>query len=424
MDEIEKFAMILKGDNRELITEVESNSMDAIVTDPPYGLGKEPDAVQMLIDWVQSGHHEVRGKGFMGKPWDAFVPQPKFWAECFRVLKPGAYLVSFGGTRTFDLISLGLRLAGFEYRDTIMWVYGTGFSKSMDISKAMDKHLGVEREVLSTLPAGHGPLKTGHVNASGGGMSIGTDRSPEINVTEPTSDEAKEWAGWGTALKPAYEPILIFRKPLEGTVCQNVLKWGVGGINIDGSRVPLHPGDDAKKTVRQGRATASVMTNKTSGYGIDDNAGPSQSGRFPANFIHDGSEEVLENFPHTKSGKSDGFKGEHTAKIFGEFANNRIDPENVYGDQGSSARFFYCAKATQAERKGSKHPTIKPKALIDYLVKMVSKEGHTILDPFGGPGTTYEVCLESGRQCVIMERDEESIKDIKARIHGIQTRIV
>ena len=238
--------MILKGDNRELITGMESNSMDAIVTDPPYGLGKEPDAVQMLIDWVRSGNHEVSGKGFMGKEWDAFVPQPKFWAECFRVLKPGAYLVTFGGTRTFDLISLGLRLAGFEYRDTIMWVYGTGFSKSMDISKAMDKHLGVEREVISTLPAGHGPLKTGHVNVSGGGMSIGTDRSPEINITEPASNEAKEWAGWGTALKPAYEPILIFRKPLEGTVVQNILKWGVGGIDIDGSRIPLHPGDDAR----------------------------------------------------------------------------------------------------------------------------------------------------------------------------------
>jgi len=147
-------------------------------------------------------------------------------------------------------------------------------------------------------------------------------------------------------------------------------------------------------------------------------------GRFPANLIHDGSEEVIEGFPYTKSGKSDGFKGEYTGKILGQFAEAQINPDTVYGDQGSAARFFYCAKATQAERKGSKHPTIKPKALIDYLVKMVSKEGHTILDPFGGSGTTYEVCLESGRQCVIMERDEESIKDIKARINGVQTRIV
>lgn len=369
--------MILKGDNRELITGVESNSMDAIVTDPPYGLGKEPDAVKMLIDWIQSGHHEVSGKGFMGKEWDAFVPQPKFWAECFRVLKPGAYLVTFGGTRTFDLISLGLRLAGFEYRDTIMWVYGTGFSKSMNISKAMDKK----------------------------------------------SLSAEEWAGWGTALKPAYEPILIFRKPLEGTVVQNILKWGVGGIDIDGSRIPLHPGDDARLG---GKGTWSTENAAKNVYG--DDAGErvtiSPLGRFPANLIHDGTEEVLEGFPYTKSGKSDGFKGEHTAKIFGEYANNQINPDTVYGDEGSAARFFYCAKATQAERKGSKHPTIKPKALIDYLVKMVSKEGHTILDPFGGSGTTYEVCLQSGRQCVIMERDEESIKDIKARINGVQTRIV
>lgn len=412
--------MILHGDNRELITQMESNSMDAIVTDPPYGLGKEPDAVQMLIDWVQSGHHEVQGKGFMGKEWDAFVPQPQFWAECFRVLKPGAYLVSFGGTRTFDLISLGLRLAGFEYRDTIMWVYGTGFPKSHDISKAMDKHLGVEREVLSTLPAGHGPLKTGHVNVSGGGMSIGTDRSPEVNITEPASDEAKEWAGWGTALKPAYEPILIFRKPLEGTVVQNILKWGVGGIDIDGSRI------GGEEMVSGGSLPDIRANNYENSRGKARLSTPviKKSGRFPANFIHDGSEEVIENFPHTKSGKSDGFKGEYTGNVFGQYANNQINPDTVYGDQGSAARFFYCAKATQAERKGSKHPTIKPKALIDYLVKMVSKEGHTILDPFGGSGTTYEVCLESGRQCVIMERDEESIKDIKARIHGIQTRIV
>ena len=236
-------------------------------------------------------------------------------------------------------------------------------------------------------------------------------------IAGTVSDEAKEWAGWGTALKPAYEPILIFRKPLDGTVCQNVLKWGVGGINIDASRVPT---DEKLNIGSNNRANGSIN------FGMkDDKSAQRQNnlGRFPVNIIHDGSDEVVEKFPHTKSGKSDGFKGEYTGNVFGQYANNQINPDTVYADHGSAARFFYCAKATQAERKGSKHPTIKPKKLIDYLVKMVSREGHTILDPFGGSGTTYEVCLESGRQCIIMERDEQSIKDIKARIDGVQLKI-
>src|SRR5690554_3912084 len=223
------------GNNIEVLKTFPDNSIDSVVTDPPYGLGKEPDAIEVLQSWITNGYHEVKGKGFMGKEWDAFVPQPNFWKEIYRVLKPGGYVLSFAGTRTYDWMVMGVRLAGFEIRDMIAWVYGSGFPKSMDVSKALDKHLGAEREVVGRRK---GSGSTG-LNAVGNQQFVAKNDNDDgtLNITIPSTEKAKQWQGWGTALKPALEPIVMARKPLIGTVAQNVLKHGVGGINIDECRV-------------------------------------------------------------------------------------------------------------------------------------------------------------------------------------------
>src|SRR5690554_1418565 len=212
------------GNNIEVLKTFPDNSIDSVVTDPPYGLGKEPNAIDVLKDWITVGYHEVKGKGFMGKEWDAFVPQPLFWKEVYRVLKPGGYVLSFAGTRTYDWMVMGVRLAGFEIRDMIAWLYGSGFPKSLDISKAIDKHLGAEREVIGKAK---GAGSTG-VNDRGNQTFIAKNGNDDgtYDITQATTNEAKQWQGWGTALKPALEPIVMARKPVDGTVAQNVLKHG------------------------------------------------------------------------------------------------------------------------------------------------------------------------------------------------------
>lgn len=205
------------------------NSIDAVVTDPPYGLSKEPDMMEVMKHWMNGDDYVHTGGGFMGKSWDSFVPGPSIWKEVFRVLKPGGHLLAFFGSRTYDLGTLAIRLAGFEIRDQIMWVYGSGFPKSLDVSKAIDKAAGVEREVIGTQI---------RKNAPNGLVSIGRDSVEfERLITAPATDEAKQWSGWGTALKPAHEPICVARKPLSGTVAENVLTHSTGALNIDGCRI-------------------------------------------------------------------------------------------------------------------------------------------------------------------------------------------
>jgi len=237
---------IIEGDCLESLRGMADCSVDSIVTDPPYGLGKEPDALAMLRDWLDTGHHEVKGRGFMGKAWDAFVPQPEVWAECLRVLKPGGHLLAFGGTRTIDLVVLGIRIAGFEIRDqiasmsgeqsgtfsTLEWVTGTGFPKSLDVSKAIDAAAGADREVI-----GQGGSSCPGIAAGTGcacAETYGDERAQSgatvhAPATAPATEAAKKWDGWGTSPKPSHEPIVVARKPLEGTVAANVLKWGTGG---------------------------------------------------------------------------------------------------------------------------------------------------------------------------------------------------
>lgn len=210
------------------------NSIDAVVTDPPYGLSKEPDMMEVMKHWMNGDDYVHTGSGFMGKTWDSFVPGPSIWKEVFRVLKPGGHLLAFFGSRTYDLGTLAIRLAGFEIRDQIMWVYGSGFPKSLDVSKAIDKAAGVERIVIGRsnngIAGGTGEFTSGNAGTAG--------YKGEFDLTIATSDEAKQWSGWGTALKPAHEPICVARKPLSGTVAENVLMHSTGALNIDGCRVP------------------------------------------------------------------------------------------------------------------------------------------------------------------------------------------
>src|SRR5690554_1702069 len=266
------------GNNIEVLKQYPDNYFDSIVTDPSYGLGKEPSAVDVLSSWLKSKYHEVKGKGFMGKEWDAFVPQPNFWKEIYRVLKPGGYVLSFAGTRTYDWMVMAVRLAGFEIRDMIAWLYGSGFPKSHDISKAIDKMLGAERDVIGKAKG----VGSNNTNSMKNGLGGKQEFANEYDSTEPSTEEAKQWQGWGTALKPALEPIVMARKPLDGTVAQNVLKHGVGGINIDECRVET----DDIMTPRNNKVGQNGIFNASGGY-----VEPNELGRFPANVIHDGSDE-------------------------------------------------------------------------------------------------------------------------------------
>ena len=271
--------IVISGNNIETLKNYPNNYFDAVVTDPPYGLGKEPNAEEMLRAWIDTGYLAVNGSGFMGKEWDAFVPQPLFWKEIFRVLKYGGHIVSFFGTRTYDGGCMAIRLAGFEIRDCIQWVYATGFPKSHNISKAIDKLNGTLKII--------GKGKAGKTALGQSSECNNTNNPHEFDITEPNCEEAKEWQGWGSALKPANEPIVLARKPLEKglSIAQNVLKWGTGAINIDASRI----GNELIKGQKAGQGF-----NNVKGFGVNTKLGNEEAkeyisedvnGRFPANFI-------------------------------------------------------------------------------------------------------------------------------------------
>lgn len=348
------------GDCRDVMRTMEPNSVDSIVTDPPYGLS------------------------FMGKGWDHGVPGIEFWVEALRVSKPGAHLLAFGGTRTFHRLTVAIEDAGWDIRDCVMWVYGSGFPKSHNLK---DK-----------------------------------------------------WSGWGTALKPAWEPIIMARKPLDGTVAQNVLKYGTGAININGARVGM------EVIPAQVRGVSKIGTFE----GADGNVTPEHTGRWPANLIHDGSDEVLGLFPNTKSGT-----GAIRKVAQGLFRLGGDGKANIeYGDSGSAARFFYCAKASKADRDEglegfelkqtiggggtndpngndvcgkyqsvksparNYHPTVKPTELMRYLCKLVTQSGGVVMDPFMGSGSTGKAATLEGFNFIGIEQDAEYIKIAEARINN------
>jgi site-specific DNA-methyltransferase (adenine-specific) len=416
---------IIQGDCLESLKKLEDNSIDAIVTDPPYGLS------------------------FMGKKWDYDVPSVEIWQECLRVLKPGGYLLSFAGTRTQHRMAVRIEDAGFEIRDMIAWVYGSGFPKSLNIGKAVDKLQGNERE------------ETDYIAPDGkkrwGGNSFSVGEEPDGRGVNKSTKGTSEWEGWGTALKPALEPITVARKPIEGTVAENCLKWGVGGINIDESRVGIPDGDDSgwsgsHAVPPSGSATDAFGVHKFKEVIRDKPV----NGRFPSNLLHDNSEEVRECFPDAGKGNGKGaynYAGrEYDNKDTSMFNGDKPQAPSNFNDSGNASRFFksiiYQAKASKSERnrgcegleekegirtnaprenedvktptRANNHPTVKPIALMEYLVKLVSKEGHTVLDPFAGSGSTLIACKKLKRNYIGMELDPEYIKIAEARLNSIK----
>jgi len=416
------------GDNAETLKQYPDNHFDSIVTDPPYGIE------------------------FMGKDWDKHTGALETWNECFRVLKPGGHILAFSASRTYHHLATNIESVGFEIRDQIMWIYGSGFPKSHNIGKAVDKKLGNKRKFVGQnqdiikkqakdLREGKRKIldsfKAGEPNRNNGFKTVSAD------ITKGNT----EWEGWGTALKPAHEPIVMARKPLsEKTIVDNVLKHGTGGINIDECRV----GTDEKLSIgSNNRKNANVN------FGMKNDKKKqkqNEQGRFPANIIHDGSEEVLEGFPET--GKSAGGRSyQNTNKMYeggwdgGE--GSKIDPG--FGDSGSAARFFYCPKASKKERnagcgdmegevrfastnesgkmlpsklnephkvKGNYHPTVKPVALMKYLITLITPKGGKVLDPFNGSGSTGMACVELGYEYTGCELDPDYIEISKARIEA------
>ena len=343
----------------------------------------------------------------MGQKWDRGVPGVEFWEAILGAMKPGAHLLAFGGTRTFHRLTCAIEDAGFEIRDCLMWVYGTGFPKSLDVSKAIDKAAGVERSVVGSKAVSCGTGKDF-------GKAVGTGhKGTTIDITAPATDASKQWEGWGTALKPAWEPIILARKPLVGTVAANVLEHGTGGINVDACRVPAsgRPKVVAPGTGKGGRSSYDMGSCRL------DPDGKTDQGRWPANLIHDGSDEVLELFP--KAGGGFGVRGSGSMDERTSYAPPGQNQVVGYGDEGSAARFFYCVKASKAERgEGNTHPTVKPIALMRYLCRLVAPLGGVILDPFMGSGSTLIAAQQEGFQSIGIDRDEKHCQIAFNRLIG------
>lgn len=375
------------NDCLDQLPHLDENSIDACVTDPPYGLS------------------------FMGKNWDHGVPGVPFWHEVYDVLKPGAHLLAFGGTRTYHRLVVAIEDAGFEIRDCLLWVYGSGFPKSQNVANAIDT-----KQTQKT-KRGKGERVT--TNAMGTGLKNRCKQcgkpffsgNPCVCPKPKAVTEAgKQWEGWGTALKPSCEPIVLARKPLsERTVAANVLKWGVGAINIDGCRVEGEPthGNGVSQSNDPATAFGDMGTKRVGVPNIINT-----QGRWPANLIHDGSEEVLAGFPDTTSGK---LITKSKARAWSDKAGTQ-KWNGASGDFGSAARFFYCAKANKKERVGSKHPTVKPINLLRYLCRLITPPNGVILDPFAGSGTTGEAALLEGFKYVLIEREREYVEDCKVRL--------
>lgn len=416
---------LIQGDNRHVLAGFPGNHFHAIVTDPPYGIR------------------------FMSKKWDYNVPGVEFWKHALRVLRPGGYLLCFAGARTYHRMAVNIEDAGFEIRDQIMWVYGSGFPKSLDVGKAVDKTLGAERKVVETkkTPSG-GFANVNKVNKREGYRPENYNAHGNVfEQTKPATPEAEQWQGWGTALKPAHEPVVVARKPLsEKNVAKNVLRWGTGAVNIDACRV-AHPSDADRQISENKNRHADFNSHngvrvQTKGIYHGDNRKNvnynAAKGRYPANLIHDGSTSVLKLFPVTKSGavknEKQGYKGvSNTSFLRGKSTNY-----NQHGDSGSAARFFYFAKASTKERnaglqgvehkrdtdrendstaladklhnKGkthNHHPTVKPVSLMRYLVRLVTPPGGHVLDPFAGTFTTGIACLQEGFNCTGIEYEPD-----------------
>jgi len=452
--------VIICGDCLAEMAKMEPNSVDAIVTDPPYALTSASRNGSPRQNNPNTPHGRTRlGGGFMGKTWDAQLPGPEIWAEALRVAKPGCHLLAFGGTRTFHRLVCAIEDAGWEIRDRLGWLYGSGFPKNHDVSKAIDKAAGAERE------RHFAPTRSGNSERRGQGeqgSTYGDAHGGFHDESSPATEAARQWEGWGTALKPAWEPIIMARKPLDGTVAANVLKWGTGAINVDGCRVGI---DDHDRSVIDHRSggQAEDNTGKWQGPGIARQIGElyksHAQGRWPANLIHDGSDEVLELFPQSSvTGKRSATSRANPVKGTPFFnGEHQVMCGSEYTDSGSAARFFYCAKSSRKEREmgcegmeertlstmsggefkpdssggnhntagnpnhhvaRNNHPTVKPLALMRYLCRLVTPPGGLILDPFMGSGSTLIAAGQEGFRAVGIEVNEEYCEIARKRIYG------
>lgn len=387
-------SLIYNSDCIPVMQQMEPNSIDTIITDPPYALG------------------------FMGKDWDKVLPGIPYWQEALRVAKPGAFLLAFGGTRTHHRLMVAIEDAGWEIRDTIMWLYGSGFPKSLNISKAIDLD-ACREDLIQRL--GRKPTKAEFKEAwENWRQKIGTRKHPilkdtslieeqasathgsnewarEWNITIPTTPEAQLWNGWSTALKPAWEPIIVAMKPLDGTFANNALKWGVGGLNIDGGRI------GTESHIVHGKEPGKFQP--TGGKTLKDYR--QVQGRFPANLILDEEAAAMLNEQsgesksrRTQRGRVEIFKKEKS--WIGK------STERGHNDSGGASRFFYVAKASRSERgKNNNHPTVKPLKLMEYLARLtMTPTGGVVLDLFMGSGTTCLACRNVGRKCIGIERDK------------------
>ena len=368
-----------------------ADSIDAVVTDPPYGLS------------------------FMNKHWDYDVPSVELWREVFRVLKPGGHVLSFGGTRTYHRMVVNIEDAGFEIRDQIQWIYGSGFPKSHDVSKGIDKAAGVEGEIIGVNPSSRPNSKMKGGKGFDGGLEV-IESAGVQHLRAPATDLAKQWQGWGTALKPANEPIVLARKPLVGTVAANVEQYGTGALNIDASRIATT--DQIASTLNQ-NIRGHMIGSGDSGKNRDTTYHQDERGRWPANVLFD---EEAAAVLDAQSGVSKSTGGTGVIKQKQGVAEMNTskrgaNPVFNFGDTGGASRFFYVAKASKRERgEGNVHPTVKPVKLMEYLVRLVTPPNGTVLDPFMGSGTTGVAARNLGFGFVGIEQSKEYFEIANRRI--------
>ena len=441
---LDDLTTIHHGGALDVLRAMPDESVHSIVTDPPYGLSNtDPRHVtETITRWVSGDREYVpSGRGFMGKEWDAFVPPVAVWDECLRVLKPGGHLLAFAGSRTHDLMGLSIRLAGFEMRDSLAWLYGSGFPKSHNVSLSIDKAQGhANRGRAIPTASSYQASDTEQKNKL---------TSHKVDAYSAKTPEAAQWDGWGTALKPAFEPIVLARKPLaEKTVARNVLAHGTGAINVDACRIAT----DEQISAHHGTANPRVAMGDGwgEGYQVGEAATtpPNTAGRWPANVLLDqhaaawvDEQSGFSVSKRAERGASGGIlrlDGCHTVdelralaeagektptgrdarKTLARYVASEDGPGG-HTDPGGASRFFYTAKAPKRERPnvdGVQHPTVKPLAIMRWLIRLVTPPGGVVLDPFAGSGTTIEAALIEGFNPIGIEMEADYLPLIQHRI--------
>ena len=454
---------VYHGDCLDVLASLPECSIDAVVTDPPYGLGfmghqwdqpgeygalrangrpgvhrRGPNREEKLISQgsMEAGRYDLSASANQ-----RFQAWCEAWArECLRVLKPGGHLLSFGGTRTYHRLAAGIEDAGFEIRDCLTWLYGSGFPKSLDVAKAIDKAAGIEGEWRREDHPGRAGART-----SGGIINQAGDHSNEANpdglrhIYEPASEAAQRWNGWGTALKPAFEPIVMARKPLPGTVAANVLAYGTGALNINGCRIATDEDTGRTRTTALGRMnddgwlpkaqdTRRGEASRDRRYAADGSdfhrmpgpRGGAEHGRWPANVVLDEAAAAqldAQTGILTSGGFREGLIQSARPDQYSKGAERERVRDARPPDSGGASRFLYVAKASKADRDhGNTHPTVKPIELMRWLVRLVTPPDGLVLDPFGGSGTTAVACIVESRRCVLIEREAEYVEIIRRRL--------